>query len=94
VSIRVLIIAAIAAAASGCTAELRVGCGPREIHTPYARQTEGACEIVVTQRFGKHGYCSFGHASEPQDGRGGDPSEADVSVTGGFCGAIFGGKRE
>jgi hypothetical protein len=83
------------AMAAGCAyqAEVRVGCGPRRIHQPGSNQLEGACEVLVTQRFGEHGYCSLGHGSEAQDGRGGDRSEADVSVDAGMCGGVWGGQR-
>jgi len=90
---RALLIAAIAAAVSGCAVELRVGCGPRQVIQPGSSQIEGACELVLTQRFGEHVYCSAGHTSEPQDGRGGDPREADVSITQGTCGLLFGGRQ-
>jgi len=91
--IRALFIAALAAAASGCAAELRIGCGPRHIRQPNSGQTEGACEVVLTQRFGERGYCSVGHFSEPQDGKGGDNTEADVGIDQGMCGLVFGGRK-
>lgn len=88
-------VALIALLLAGCAyqPEVRVGCGPRHVHQPSSSQFEGACELVVTQRIGEHGYCSYGHMSEPQDGRGGDPDEADVGIDQGMCGAVWGGRR-
>jgi hypothetical protein len=90
----IVITAALVVAGCSYQPEFRAGCGPRQLRTPYGSQIEGACELVLTQRLGKHGYCSGGHTSEPQDGKGGNPNEADVSVTQGMCGVVFGGKRE
>lgn len=77
---------------SGCATyqpELMVGCGSRMAEG----HLEGACELRVTQRFGDRGFCSLSHSSEPQDGRGGDESEPDVSVDHAQCGVRWGGGR-
>jgi hypothetical protein len=77
---------------AGCSAEVRLGCGPRHTHQPSRNHLEGACELVLTQRFGERGYCSYAHISEPQDGNGGDESETDIGIDQGMCGVIWGGR--
>lgn len=84
-----LLAALVAAFLCSCSyqPELLLGCGPRSVN----RHIEGACSLQVIQRFGERGFCTYRHGSEPQDGRGGDETEYDVSVDTTQCGVRWGG---